>query len=121
MNKIMLIGNLCRNPELKTLPSGTKVATFTIAVSSARKDQTDFFNIACYNKQAELVEQFIEKGSKVAVWGSIHIKTYNRKDGTKGTDVNVEVENIEFLNFKEKETVEPQIDIEPEEDDDLPF
>jgi single-strand DNA-binding protein len=123
MNKIILIGNLCRNAEIKKLDTGTTVATFTIAVNW-NKEHTDYFNLTAFGKIAELVEQFTEKGTKVAVCGSIHIRTYTKKDGTKGTETNVEVDTIDFLTKKEQTQAPVDNFTVPEQevaDDDLPF
>ena len=102
MNKVFLIGNLTRDPELTETPSGIAVCRFGIAVNRNYKGsdgerQTDFFNCIVWRNQAELVARYTKKGKKVAVTGSIELRNYEDNQGVKRTAVDVVVQDIEFL------------------------
>ena len=90
MNKVYLIGNLKRDPELSETPSGIALCRFSIAVnrnysSSDGERQTDFFNITVWRTQAENCGRYLKKGSKVAIVGSLQNRSYEDKDGNKRT------------------------------------
>ena len=102
MNKVLLIGNLTKDPELTTTPSGVSVCRFSIAVnrnytSADGERQTDFFNITAWRGLGENVGKYTKKGSKVAVSGSIQMRSYEDNDGIKRTVVDVIAEEVEFL------------------------
>ena len=102
MNKVLLIGNLTKDPELTTTPSGVSVCRFSIAVgrnytSADGERQTDFFNITAWRGLGENVSKYTKKGSKVAVSGSIQMRSYEDNDGIKRTVVDVIAEEVEFL------------------------
>ncbi len=135
MNKVYLIGNLTRDPELTTTSSGVSVCRFSIAVgrrfSNAEGErETDFFNITAWRGTAENCAKFLKKGSKIAVSGSIQIRNYERQDGTKGLSVDITADEVEFLSSKNDGSAEggmsvsgnqPVNDLQPVSDDDLPF
>lgn len=105
MNKVFLIGNLTRDPELTTTPSGVSVCRFAIAVnrnytSADGERQTDFFNITAWRGLGERVAQYQKKGSKVAVTGSIQIRNYEDNQGVRRTAVDIIAEDVEFLSPK---------------------
>lgn len=88
-NKVMLIGNLGQDPEMKTLESGKKVANFTLATKDDYKNtegqkvsETTWHNIVAWNGLAEIASKFLKKGREVAVEGRINYKTYEDKQGT---------------------------------------
>lgn len=102
MNKVMLIGNLTRDPELAETASGVKVCRFAIAVNRSYTDsngerQTDFFNVSAWRGLGENVSKFTKKGSKVAVAGSIQIRNYEDNEGVRRTAVDVLAQDVEFL------------------------
>jgi len=102
MNKVFLIGNLTRDPELTETPSGVSVCHFAIAVnrpysSQDGERQTDFFNVTAWRGLAENVAKYTKKGNKVAVSGSIQIRTYDDNQGNKRTAVDVIAQDVEFL------------------------
>lgn len=99
MNKIILIGNLTRDPELTRTNNGKDIANFSIAVNKG--DETDFFTIKAFEKLAGNVYKYLKKGNKCAVVGSIHNKTYTGKDGVTKYFTEVSAEIIEFLTPKE--------------------
>lgn len=129
MNKIFLIGNLTRDPELSETQSGIAVCRFAIAVNRRRtsegEPQTDFFNVTAWRGLAESVARHCKKGNKVAVTGSVQIRTYEGNDGVKRTSVDVVAEDVEFLTPKPQESAEePKKPVlEPLDDDypDIPF
>ena len=88
MNKAILIGNLTRDPEVRTTGSGTTVCTFTIAVNRRFQNQagervSDFFNIVAWRQLGELCGKYLSKGRKVSVIGEIQNRSYDAKDGSK--------------------------------------
>ncbi len=135
MNKVYLIGNLTRDPELSTTNSGVSVCRLSIAVSRrfANADggrETDFFNVTAWRATAENCAKYLKKGSKIAVVGSIQTRTYEKNDGTKGFSVDIVADEVEFLSSKNEGSSEtsapassgaPVSDLQPVDDDDLPF
>ena len=105
MNKVILIGNLTRDPELTETPSGVSVCRFTIAVPRAYSQgdgerQTDFFNCTAWRGIGESMARYTKKGKKVAVTGSIQLRNYEDNQGIKRTAVDIIVGDIEFLTPK---------------------
>lgn len=106
MNRITLIGNLVHSPELRTTQTGKNVCNFSIAVNRRYKGengerQADFFNVQVWGAQAEACAQFLEKGRKVGVIGSMQSRQYDAKDGTKKTAWDVVADEVEFLTPRE--------------------
>lgn len=135
MNKVILIGNLTRDPELSQTPSGISLCKFCIAVSRQYTDsngdrEVDFINIIAWRGQAENCANYLRKGSKVGVVGSLNIRNYEH-DGVKKIAADVVAENVEFLNKVEdsgniKTSDKPKTEQisknqTPVEDDELPF
>lgn len=105
MNKVFLIGNLTRDPELTETAGGVSVCRFAIAVnrsytSSDGERQTDFFNVTAWRGLADTVSRYCKKGSKVAVSGSVQIRNYEDNAGNKRTAVDVIAQDVEFLSQK---------------------
>lgn len=105
MQRIILIGNITRDPELSETNSGVAVCRFSIAVNRRRasddaEQQTDFFNVTVWRGLAETVARYCKKGNKVAVSGQIQIRTYEDREGAKRTSVDVVAEEVEFLSPK---------------------
>ena len=101
MNKVFLIGNLSKDPELRTTNSGTSVCTFSIAVNR-RKDKdgnstADFFSIVAWRQLAELCGKYLAKGRKVSVVGELQNRSYEANDGTKRHVTEIVANEIEFL------------------------
>ena len=102
MNKVFLIGNLTRDPELTETASGIPVCHFSIAVnrnysSQDSERQTDFFNCTAWRATAETIARYTKKGKKVAVTGSIQLRNYEDNQGAKRTAVDIIVQDCEFL------------------------
>lgn len=107
MNKVVLIGRLTRDPELRFTPgSGTAVTTFTLAVDRNFKNkdgqkEADFINIVAWNKLAEIIANYAVKGRLVAVSGRIQTRTYEGNDGQKRYITEVVADDFQFLEKKE--------------------
>lgn len=140
LNRIVLIGRLTRDPELRYTQSGVPVASFTLAVDRSFKNaqgerETDFINIVVWRQQAENCAQYLTKGKLAAVDGSLQLRSYTGNDGIKRTAAEVNADMVRFLSPREggsaytppaapKEAVPYQNEQEEEEmlgNDDLPF
>lgn len=108
MNKVVLIGRLSREPELRHTTSGTPVCQINIAinrpVSQGSEPQTDFINVVLWNKQAENVAKYVTKGGQVAVEGRIQTRSYENSEGKKTFVTEVIANNVEFLQTKKNDT-----------------
>ncbi|MFA5651794.1 MAG: single-stranded DNA-binding protein [Candidatus Paceibacterota bacterium] len=104
LNKAFLFGNLTRDPELKSLPSGIKVVSFGLATNRTWKDKngvkqesTSFHNIVAFGRTAEVMAQYLKKGSSVFVEGRIETRSWDDKnDGTKKYRTEIIVDNFQF-------------------------
>lgn len=102
LNRIVLIGRLVKDPELRYTPAGVPVAGFRIAVDrpyvgQTGERQTDFIDIVVWRKQAETVANHLQKGRLVAVEGRLQIRSYQTTDGQKRQAVEVVADNVQFL------------------------
>ena len=107
MNKVILIGNLTRDPELSETPSGVAVCKFSLAVSrdytnAEGNRDTDFFNITVWRGRAENCGKYLKKGNKVAIVGSLQTRSYEDKDGIKRNVVDIIASEVEFLTPKQQ-------------------
>ena len=107
MNKLTIIGNLTRDPELRTTASGVNVCSFTVAVNrrNRREDQNgqpeaDFFRVTAWRQLADICSKYLAKGRKVAVVGSVSVHTYTGNDGTTRATLEVNADDVEFLSPK---------------------
>lgn len=138
LNKVILIGNLVADPELKKTPSGVSVTSFRIAVGRrfTGKDeapQTDFIDIVAWRTTAEFITQYFAKGKPILVCGSIQTRNWTDQNGQKRYTVEVVADEVSFVGNKEQNTNAPKIYeadnsiptadsfIEVGDDDDLPF
>ena len=142
MNKIYLIGNLTRDPELVETPSGVQRCRFSIAVNRNYKSadgerQTDFFNCTAWRGLAETISRYTKKGTKVCVVGSVEMREYEDNTGARRTAVDVIVQDFEILTPRQDDgssfdTAEPaprtttaprrKPQLQPMDDDgDIPF
>lgn len=111
MNKVTMIGNLTRDPELTETQNGTAVCRFSIAVSrnytgADGERKTDFFNCVAWRGLGETVARYAKKGNKVAVSGSIELRNYEDGEGVKRTAVDIVARDVEFLTPKQSEDCE---------------
>lgn len=111
MKTLSIIGNVGREPELKTLGQ-YEVETFSVAVTEKVKGEnvTEWIRVSAFGKLSEIVEKFVHKGSKIYVSGNLNINRYTDKNGTDHTDIGITAEKIELLDSKKKE-----------QQDDVPF
>ena len=140
MNKAILIGNLTKDPEVRTTPNGVTVCTFSIAVNRRGTNQAgervaDFFNIVAWRQLGELCGKYLAKGRKVSVVGEIQTRSYDAKDGTKRYITEIVADEVEFLTPRgqdsgsgsyERAYERPSTPVAPEgfteiDDDQLPF
>lgn len=101
MNKVILMGRLTADPELKTTPSNISVTSFSIAVDrnyvkQGETRQTDFINIVCWRQRAEFVCKYFSKGQLIALDGSIQTRSYEDKNGNKRVAFEVVADNVYF-------------------------
>jgi len=104
LNKVILYGNLTRDPELKALPSGSQVAEFAIATNrvykdknGAKQEEVDFHNIVSFGKQAEVIAHYLKKGRAIFVEGRIRTRSWESKDGTgKRYKTEIVLESFQF-------------------------
>ncbi len=138
LNKVILIGNVVRDPELTQTPSGISVCKFTLAVNrnytnaNGERD-ADFINIVTWRGLAENCGKYLVKGKKAAVSGSLQTSSYEDKDGNKRYRTDVVADEVEFLPSGNKDGAEPKTagdtaqkkktvhELTPTEDDGLPF
>lgn len=108
MNKIVIIGNLCKNIELRYTTSNIPVLQNTVAVKNDFKNadgeyDSEFINIVVWRQTAEFLNNYAAKGSKVLVEGRLTTRSYDKQDGTKGYVTEVVAEKVELLDAKKKE------------------
>ena len=139
MNKVIIIGNLTRDPEKHTTTGGTNKCSFTVAVQRKHANpqgvkEADFFPVVAWRQLADSCAKYLTKGRKVCVAGSLQTRSYDAQDGTKRTVFEVVAEDVEFLPGGEKQAQNaPQSDsqmtpaqafgnkLEVTDDPELPF
>lgn len=109
LNKVQLIGNLTRDPEMRYTPQGTAVCTFGVATnrqwtteSGEKKDEADFHNVVAWNKLAEICAQLLKKGRKVYVEGRLSTRSWQAQDGTQRTRTEVVISDMIILDKREE-------------------
>lgn len=123
LNKVMLIGRLTRDPEVRTFAGGGKVAKFGFAVNNRRKNQAsgqwedepvflncEAFNRGDYSKLADLVEQYLRKGAQAFIEGHLKLDQWTAQDGQKRQALNIVVDNVQFLEPKQQQQRAPARD-----------
>ncbi len=136
MNKVLLIGNLTREPELSSTASGVAMCRIGIAVNrnytnSEGNRETDFFNITAWRNLAERCGKYLHKGSKVGIVGNLQMRSYE-VNGEKRNTIDIIADDIEFLSPKgsvegadamgaNTESAEKVVKLEPVDDSELPF
>lgn len=108
LNKVILIGRLTRDPELRYTPNGVAVAKFTLAVDRFRTNrqgerETDFIDIVVFQKQAENCANYLSKGSLAAVDGRLQIRSYDDNQGVRRKAAEIIADNVRFLSGRPKE------------------
>ena len=104
LNRVFLMGNLTRDPELRYVPSGSAVTTFTIASnrtyilqSGEKKEEVNFIRVVVWAKRAESCHEYLRKGSPVFVEGRLQSRSWDAPDGTKRSTIEVVAQNVQFL------------------------
>jgi single-strand DNA-binding protein len=136
LNKVMLIGNLGKDPEVRFTPSGRAVGRFPVATSEVwndaegqRQERTEWHNVVVWGKQAETCGQYLAKGRQVFIEGSIRSRQYDDKDGNRRYITEVVAQRVQFLGggrgaateARAGMTEEPPAPAAAAEDDDIPF
>jgi single-strand DNA-binding protein len=146
LNKVIIIGRMTADPDLKNTSSGNSVTNFSVATNrywtdkqGQKQEQTEFHNVVVWGRQAEIVNQFLNKGALVMIEGRLQTRSWEGKDGTKRYTTEIVAENVQFgpkssgiaqtqsnfkpasKNKKEEEEIEddfPEIDIDDLDDED---
>jgi len=108
INRVVVTGNLTRDPELKTLPGGTSLCNVGLACNERRKnsgtgeyeDRANFFNVTVWGKQGENVAKYLTKGSPVAIDGRLSYRAWEAQDGSKRSAVEITADSVQFLGSK---------------------
>jgi single-strand DNA-binding protein len=109
INRVILTGNLTRDPELRALPSGTSVCELRVAVNSSRKDETgnwvdkpNYFDVKVWGRQGETASQYLSKGRPVAIDGRLDWREWEDKSGNKRQSIDVVADRVQFLGGREE-------------------
>ena len=131
MNKVIIIGNLCGDPEAHTTQSGVSRSTFRVAVTRPHKrDETDFLTVVAWRQSADYCNKYLKKGNRVAVEGSVQTRSYDAQDGSKRYVTEIIADSVEGLTRADngaqgdsgaRRASAPNNDFTEVVDDDLPF
>lgn len=139
INKTQILGNITRDPELKALPSGNKVCTFSVATNEVlikdgkKQEKVEYHNIICFGKTAENIAQYMKKGSQIYIEGKNQTRSWDGADGKKMYRTEVLAERVQFGSHAPatpgnsakvddgQQVDEPSIDYSQGEDEDIPF
>ena len=124
-NKVFLIGNLTRDPELRYTPAGIPVARFTVAVNRPKKDkkdEVDFIPVVAWRRLAEICGEFLKKGRPVAIEGRLQIRSFKSRTGAEATMTEVVADGMQMLGAKPAAapTAAPEAKSDPKEEE-IPF
>ena len=121
LNKVLLIGNLTRDPELRYVPSGQAVATFTVAVnrtynaqSGEKKEEVSFIRVVVWARRAEVCNEYLKKGSPVFVEGRLQSRSWEAQDGSKRSTIEVVAQNVQFLSSGSRGRAAAEAETEPD-------
>ena len=135
MNKLFIIENCVRDPELRTTTSGKNVCSFTVAVNNRKRkegdqDHADFFRVSAWDQLGENCAKYLAKGKKVSVVGSVGIHVYSAQDGSARANMEVLANEVEFLSSRQDQEAETQQETQQKDEqsgfakvetDELPF
>ena len=122
MNKVMLLGRLTKDPEIRITENGRVLATFTLAVNRKyEKDVADFLPIITFSKTAEFTEKWLKKGMQIIVVGRIQVRKWETKEGENRYSTEIIAEEVEFADSKKEEEWKPAKNIDISDESDLPF
>ena len=124
MNKLTIIGNLTKDPELRTTTSGKSVCDFTVAVNRRNRregePEADFFRCSVWNQMGEACAKYLAKGRKVCVIGSVSVRTYTTQNGEARASLEVAAQDVEFLSSR-NDNVDQQTGYTKVDTDENPF
>jgi len=127
LNKVQLIGNLTRDPELRYTPQGTAVCTFGLATNRSwtteageKKEETEFHRVVAWNKLAELCSQLLFKGRRIFVEGRLQTRTWTGQDGSQRQVTEVVIEDMIILDSRRAPGVEPEVSPEETKSEGVP-
>jgi single-strand DNA-binding protein len=121
-NKVFLIGNLTRDPELRYTPAGIAIARFTVAVNRPKKDkkdEVDFIPVVAWRRLAEICGEFLKKGRPVAIEGRLQIRSYKTRTGAEATATEVVADGMQMLGAKP--AAAPAAAETKQKDEEIPF
>ncbi len=128
LNKVMLIGRLGKDPEIKYTPSEVAVVTLNMATNTSYKSQdgeivekTEWHRVVIWRKTAEMISQYAKKGDLVYIEGKLATRSWDDKDGNKQYMTEIQAEQVQILQFSQTYEQEQQTNIPDEPADDLPF
>ena len=130
MNKLIIIGRLTKDPELRTTTSGVSVCSFTVAVNrrqsasqrqNGQQPEADFFAVSVWRNLGENCAKYLAKGKMVSVIGPVSVRTYHASDGTTRASLEVTADDVEFLSPKNENTSAPTGYQQVDMSDELPF
>jgi single-strand DNA-binding protein len=127
LNKVMIIGNLGRDPEMRYTPSGKPVTTFSVATSRSwntsdgeKREETEWFNVVAWSSLAEICKQYLNKGQQVYIEGRLQTRHWDDQEGNKHTSVEI-VANEMIILSERRETGETSADSESNDEEEFPF
>jgi single-strand DNA-binding protein len=127
LNKVMIIGNLGRDPEMRYTPSGKPVTTFSVATSRTwstsdgeKREETEWFNVVAWSSLAEICKQYLTKGQHVYIEGRLQTRHWDDQEGNKHTSVEI-VANEMIILSERRETGESSAESESNEEEEFPF
>lgn len=123
MNKIILIGNLTKDPETRTTPTGKTVCNFDIAVND-RQGNATYFRVSAWDKQGENCQRYLSKGKKVSVIGPVSARAYTDRNGNANVSIEVSAQDVEFLSPRDTsdmQVVQQVPKMTPVQTEELPF
>ena len=127
LNKVMIIGNLGRDPEMRYTPSGKPVTTFSVATSRTwstsdgeKREETEWFNVVAWSSLAEICKQYLTKGQQVYIEGRLQTRHWDDQEGNKHTSVEI-VANEMIILSERRESGEGTTDSESSEEEEFPF
>ena len=125
MNKLTIIGNLTKDPELRTTQDGISVCSFTVAVNRRNRregqPEADYFRVSAWRGLGENCGKYLAKGRKVCVVGPVSVRTYEASDGTTRASMEITADDVEFLSARDQEQKDPQTGYSVVNPDGLPY
>lgn len=126
MNKLTIIGNLTKDPELRTTPNGKNVCTFTLAVNRRKRvegqPEADFFRVTAWDAMGENCAKYLQKGKKVCVIGAVSVHSFNTQSGEAAATMEVSAQEVEFISPRQDgQNIDSQTGYQKVSPSDLPY